>query len=69
LRTFTGVFSIRKLKEAQGHQYKRSCPNEPWSVFRDLIVIFGVFMYSEPNGIVSKSIGVEKNIVKESLTN
>jgi hypothetical protein len=69
LRTFTGVFSKRKLREAQGHQWKRSCPDEPWSVFRVLLVIFGDFMYSKPNGIVIKSIGVEQHLVKESLTN
>jgi hypothetical protein len=26
---------------------------------------FGVFMYSEPNGTVSKSIGVEQQLLKE----
>jgi hypothetical protein len=43
--------------------------DETRSIFRVLIVIFGVFMYSEPNGTVCKSIGVEKQLVKEHLTN
>jgi hypothetical protein len=43
---------------------KRSLLDDTRSICRVLTVIFGVFMYSESNGTVYKSIGVEQLIVK-----
>jgi hypothetical protein len=43
--------------------------DETRSIFRVLIVNFGVFMYSEPNGAAYKSIGVEQQLVKGHLKN